>query len=457
MDDRDDGAPGDPAADHGAVEADARLVRSVRWRLVAWSGGSTLLILLVIAVVLYAGVAGSLEAAGVRTLEARASNLRLAAGGPSEGQTGFAFGGSGSGTFALVVGPNDRLVGRRVIEVPDGLPDPNGVAAARLTGRDVRTTTVAGVPVRILSERVQSRVGDLVVQIVGDRTAEQRTLDVVLAVLVVGGLVALIVSAGFGAAYARRALVPIRDSLAAQRAALRRQRRFAADASHELRTPLTVIRGSVDHLRRHADEPVSAVGDALDDIGAEVDQLTALVDDLLVLARSDSGVISLARLPLDLGDVAAEAASSFAAPAEARGVSVIVDPEPAIVVGDPGRLRQLVGILVDNAIRHSPAGRVVRVTVRATRASGPGAGGPGASLVVEDDGPGIRPADLPHVFDRFWRAPDAPDGGTGLGLAIAAWIVEAHGGRIAAANRPGGGARFSVVIPGSGATMPSVS
>ena len=108
------------------------------------------------------------------------------------------------------------------------------------------------------------------------------------------------------------------------------------------------------------------------------------------------------------------------------------------VSGDPDRLRQLVAILIDNAIRHSPVGGGVRVGIR-------GEAHPGIS--VEDDGPGIRAEDLPHVFDRFWRAPDAPAGGTGLGLAIASWIAEHHGGRITATNIPGGGARFEVQLP----------
>jgi signal transduction histidine kinase len=122
-----------------------------------------------------------------------------------------------------------------------------------------------------------------------------------------------------------------------------------------------------------------------------------------------------------------------------RGVVVTVDPEPAEVAGDPARLRQLVMILVDNAIRHAPTGTQVAVRVRAD--------GPDAMLTVDDDGPGIRPDDLPRVFDRFYRAPGAPGDGTGLGLAIAAWIVERHDGRIDAANRTAGGARFTARIP----------
>src|SRR6478609_3904359 len=354
-----------------ADTADSGLVRHVRRNLVLWSGGTTLVILLVLAVALYVAVASS-----------------------------QAFG-------------------------PGGGP-----------------TTVA-TPVRILTESVAVTGGPTyAVQVIGDRVAEQRTLDTMLVVLVVGGGLVVLIAFGFGAIYARRALVPIRESLAAQRVALRRQREFAADASHELRTPLTVIRSSVDYLERHRNEPVAEVGSALVDIDDEVTHMTAIVEDLLLLARSDSGAVALEHIPVDLGDVAADGAQALGKPAAKRGVRVVVDPQPAVVAGDPARLRQLVMILVDNAIRHSPTDGRVGVAVQAD--------GTGASLVVEDDGPGIRPEDLPHVFERFYRAPGAPGGGTGLGLAIAAWIVDRHGGRIAVANRAEGGARFVVDLPATG-------
>ena len=121
----------------------------------------------------------------------------------------------------------------------------------------------------------------------------------------------IVVAFGFGTVYARRALVPIRQSLTNQRVALRRQRDFAADASHELRTPLTVIRSSVEHLQRHHAEPVGEVGTALEDIDDEVRHMTAMVEDLLLLARSDSGAIELERMPVDLGDVVADGSTGL--------------------------------------------------------------------------------------------------------------------------------------------------
>ena len=435
---------GQPAAldpvETATIEADRGLIRSVRRRLVLWSGGVTLVILVVLGSVLYATVARSLAATGTQQLEVRAQAITESLRGPgARPPLGFAFGGRSSGTIAFLVDPSDRVIGPPGFEVPGGLPDTGSVSAARSSGRDVRTATVAEIPVRILSDDVPSQAVTFVVQVVADRTAEQRTLDVLAAVLVVGGILAVLAASGFGAIYARRALVPIRDSLDAQRVALRRQREFAADASHELRTPLTVVRTSVEHLERHREEPVGSVGTALDDIAAETDHLTHLVDDLLLLARSDSGALELEAVPVDLSEVAAEAAAGQTGQAQAHGVALALDLAPIVTSGDPTRLRQLHLILIDNAIRHSPAGAEVRIAVRADDRD--------AVIEVEDAGRGVLPDEIPHIFERFWQAPDAPEGGTGLGLSIAAWIVERHGGTIAVANRPEGGARFSVRLP----------
>jgi len=445
--------PRDDGAEQAALADEGRLLRRVRWRLVAWSGVSTLIVLLVLAVALYAAVANTLAGAGTALLTARVDPLVqfLEGGRPERPAEGFIFGGGSSGTFAMILDENGTpLVARRDQAIPDGLPDPAGVTAAGAApgAPDIREAVVVETPVRILTQRVVAADGTMVfVQVVQDRTTEVSTLDALLAVLAIGGLLVVLVAFGLGTVYARRALVPIRESLSVQRTALRRQREFAADASHELRTPLTVIRSSVEHLSRHRDRPIGDATEALDDIDAEVTHLTALVDDLLLLARSDSGAVPMERVSLDLGDVAFEAASALSRTADARGVHVAVDPEPSMVDGDPARLRQLVMILVDNAIRHSPRGGAVTVTVRATAGK--------ASVEVTDDGPGLRPEDMPHVFDRFWRAPAAPSGGTGLGLAIARWIAERHAGRIGVTNRDGGGAAFRVELPAHPSPVPA--
>ena len=422
---------------------DATLVRRVRRRLILWSGGTTLVVLIVLGAMLYAAVGRTLAAAGEKQLADRATTidrfLRQSPGGRLP--LGFLFGGGSAATFAFVVGPTGQVFGPPQ-DLPTGLPNDDSVDAARASGSDVRTSEIQGVPIRVRSEEVDTPGGSFVVQVVQDRTSEQRTLDVLLLVLLVGGGIALIAATGVGALYARRALIPIRQSLDAQQAALRRQREFAADASHELRTPLTVIRTSVEHLQRHPESRVADVGTALEDVNAEVRHLTAIVEDLLLLARSDSGAVELERVPLDLGDVAADAMPSLTQLAATRNVQVVLDPEPAPVIGDPARLRQLVIILADNAVRHTPPGASATVRVRREGAS--------ALLVVEDDGPGIRPEDLPHIFDRFWRAPGAPEGGTGLGLAIGAWITRRHGGTIGVEPRSPRGSRFLVRLPLAG-------
>jgi len=423
-----------------SLASDAGLIRTVRWRLVLWSGLSTLVVLAVLGVALYLVVARNLETTGINQLTFRSqqfAHFQDPRSGPGQG---FSFGGGASGTFALIANDQGQAVGPGSFFMPSEFPIEAGIDAARTSGVDIRTTVVDGTPVRVRTEKADSNVGTVYIQVIQDRTAEQQTLDAIVRVLFLGGAVVVVVAVAFGAVYALRALVPIRESLASQRAALRRQREFAADASHELRTPLTVIRSSVEHLRRSRGADGSATTtEALDDIDAEVGHLTALVEDLLLLARSDSGAITLNRLPVDLGDVAADGAGALAKLADERGVRLGLDPEPAMVKGDHARLRQLIVILVDNAVRHTPRGGSVRVQVRSDRQQ--------AVLEVDDEGPGIQAEDMPRVFERFWRAPGAAAGGTGLGLAIAKSIVDLHDGRITVANRAEGGARFTVRLP----------
>ena len=453
---------GPKAADPGLSPArpigDAALVRRVRWRLLAWSGGSTLVALVALGALLYATVAWSLATSGEEQLRARAMDIAtgielraegMAIGGGATSVTGvppgnvivdraevpgLVVGGPTSGTFGFITNVSSGdMIGDPPPIFESVLEGGTDVLEQALSGDEtIQLASVRGTPVRLLAMPVT--IGDtlLLIQVVGDRTAEVNTLTVLLIVLAVGGLLVLGAALMVGWVYAERALVPIRD-------ALRRQREFAADASHELRTPLSVVRGSVEDLRRNADQPVATVGHALDDIEGEVDRLTALVDDLLLLARTDSGVVELAAEPIDLAEIALDASGGLVAAAQRRDVVIEVDAQPVPLVADPARLRQLVTILVDNAVRHAPQGSTVQVGVAPTDGF--------ARLRVEDRGKGFRPEDLPRAFDRFWRAPDAPPGGTGLGLSIAAWIAERHGGSIAATNRPDGGARLEVLLP----------
>ena len=433
----------DDAKAPGASAADGALLRRTRLRLIAWSGGLTLAILLVLGTAVYVAVAGSLAANNTDVLARRAVQLGRfiqERGLPREGPgLGISFGGEATGTLALVVRPDGTVAGAGPTGSISGLPDDAGVDAAIADGSSVRDLRVEDVDVRAYSLAVPAPGGTYVVQVIGERASEVRLLNTLFLVLLGGGVIALALATGLGFVYAGRALVPIRASMARRDAALRRQRDFTANASHELRAPLTVVRASVADLRRNAAQSVREVGTALDDIDVEVVHLTALVDDMLLLARTDSGAVELALEPVDLADVAAEVAGAIGPVAAGREVRVVLDPRPAEMEGDALRLRQLVTILVDNAVAHSPGGGLVTVTVRPE--------GSDVSLVVDDEGLGIRPEDLPHVFERFWRADDAPPGGTGLGLSIAAWIVEGHRGSIGAANRAEGGARLAVRMP----------
>jgi signal transduction histidine kinase len=226
------------------------------------------------------------------------------------------------------------------------------------------------------------------------------------------------------------------------------QGRFVADASHELRTPLTAIRGNVEVLQRQTATATAsgAGGDdmiaALDDLQRESARMARLLEDLLTLARTDAPVNeSFRREPVRLDLVACDAVRTARAIAAGQHLTTIT-PAPVMVSGDPDRLVQLVLILVENAIRHTPPEGEITVQVDA-------AGGR-ARLTVRDTGEGIAAEHLPHIFERFYRVDSArtrTSGGTGLGLAIAQAITRAHGGQIRVESTVGVGTAFTMGLP----------
>ena len=225
-----------------------------------------------------------------------------------------------------------------------------------------------------------------------------------------------------------------------------RLRRFVADASHELRTPLTSIRGYAE-LFQHglADRPAD-LDTAMRRIDSESTRMAGLVDDLLLLARLDQGR-PLEREPVDLSVLAADAAHDAGAVDPSRTLACEAPPS-CTIIGDEGRLRQLLGNLVANALAYTPAGSQLEVEVVLEPAEGRSPDR--ARISVVDHGPGIAPDSAPHVFERFWRADSGrvrAQGGTGLGLSIVAAIADAHGGRVLLTETPGGGATFSVEVP----------
>ena len=246
-----------------------------------------------------------------------------------------------------------------------------------------------------------------------------------LLVMLGAGLAALLGIVLAGWFLTERALSPIRS-------AMDRQVRFTADASHELRTPLTVVEAGLQVLRRHPGQTISRNGQLLDSISAETQRMTRLVDDLLTLARVDSGQTQIHLEPIDVSKLVVSTGEDLQPLATSRGGRLDVRSEPRIEAQvDRDRLRQLMVILVDNALRYGEPGGTVEV--RFDRA------GNELRLEVADHGPGIPHDQRGRVFERFYRLDGSRSGsGSGLGLAIARWIVSAHGGTIKLTdNEPG--------------------
>ncbi len=248
------------------------------------------------------------------------------------------------------------------------------------------------------------------------------------------------------------------DMLASVEQVTTSQRRFVADASHELRAPLTTIKGSLEFLRRAPDLPAEDRAALLEDAYAESERMAALVSDLLLLARVDASAssrgaravlldeqLSGRREPVEVDQLAMEVFRYGRAQLRARHKDLsltISNLEPVTVLADPGQLRQLALILLDNAIKYTPATGKIRLSV--TR------NGSRAALSVTDTGIGIEPDDRAHIFERFYRADHArerDEHGSGLGLAIAKWIAEAHGGEISVHSQPGQGSTFTALLP----------
>ncbi len=225
-----------------------------------------------------------------------------------------------------------------------------------------------------------------------------------------------------------------------------RLRRFVADASHELRTPLTSIRGYAE-LFQHglADRPAD-LDTAMRRIDSESTRMAGLVDDLLLLARLDQGR-PLEQEPVDLSTLVADAAQDARAIDPTRTVTCEA-PASCVITGDEGRLRQLLGNLVSNALAYTPDGSPLEVV--AVLEESHGAAPKRAKIFVVDHGGGIVPEVAAHVFERFWRSDPGrvrAQGGAGLGLSIVAAVADAHGGRVWFIETPGGGATFAVELP----------
>ncbi len=221
--------------------------------------------------------------------------------------------------------------------------------------------------------------------------------------------------------------------------------RFTADASHELKTPLMVLRAGVERALVHPGTPPEIL-QSLDETLAQINQMTEMVESLLTLARADEGRAPLAVEECDLRELVADVAETAGMLGEGVGVTEVhsVPDTPVRLAVDRGRIREMLLNMVTNAIKYTPQGGSVSLSLEQDDES--------VTLTVRDSGIGIAPGDLPHIFERFWRADPARSRtgdrpGVGLGLAITKWIAEAHGGSITVQSRPGRGSVFTVRLP----------
>jgi signal transduction histidine kinase len=422
------------------------LIARIRWRLVGWNILILGLILVSAGTSVYAAVSRSLLSEVDRNLFSRSEQAvpflfpphRDESGQPGQPNSGSPAGlglgrrpceGYSGGVFCIAFNPDGAV-----------RSNPQQVSTLDLPWPDTFEPTFATIQV---SDGEQARVllrrmPDGGMLVTGQSLQpEQTALHALLLVLVGGGGLGLLLSLAAAWFLSGRALIPIQR-------AFQQQQEFIADASHELRTPLTVLRSATDLLNKYRDEPLEANGELFDDVRAEIVRMERLAQDLLTLARSDAGGLELMTAPLDIADVAADVVRRTTPLAQSHGVqlSLTAESQESTVEADPDRLQQVLLILIDNAIKHTPSGGRVDVRVRRH--------GQHAEIEVADTGSGISPEHLPRIFDRFYRADKArarAAGGTGLGLAIAKMLIDAHSGQLHISSTLSAGTQVTVSLP----------
>lgn len=306
--------------------------------------------------------------------------------------------------------------------------------AALANGSDVRTVRLpSGSRVRLLSFRTEQGVEPAVLQLGRFVVDQDRALNqLAIGITTAGGFILLLVGAGSWW-LAGRTLVP------AQRA-WDQQQAFVANASHELRTPLTLMRASTEvALRGRVGKKERGL---LNDVLQETDYMSRLVADLLLLSRLDAGRLNLELDRLPIKNLLADIRRQVSKMPQGERISVQTKDGAGAVQGDSTRLRQVMLILLDNAIKHTPPDKPIRV--RSNQA------GKNIELVVEDEGSGIPAAHLDHIFERFYQVAGRSGQAThsyGLGLSIAKKLIELHGGTIRVQSQLGRGTQFTVSLP----------
>ncbi len=383
-------------------------------------------------------------------------------------------------TYVQILQPNGQIITRSDNLRNRQLPIDDSMLLDNLRGQArYASTVVDGYPMRLYSAPVPAGSSRpvVVVQVARLTSEIDATLRGLRFILGFGILVTLVIATVVSAMIIRRGLRPIMDITALadqiQRAedthrrieyvgpndevgrlagtfnamleriqrAFEAQQRFLADASHALRTPLTAIQGNVELLLAGVPDPAEQRV-ALEAVRKETRRLSRVVGDLLLLAQADAGQ-GFQHAPVEMTTLVLEVYQQ--AKTLAGGVSVnLGNLDVAMVAGDPDRLKEVILNLVDNAIKYTPDGGQVCLSLVADPSW--------VRVEITDTGLGIAPEHLAHIFERFYRVPDAKPragrpGGTGLGLPIAKWVVESHGGQITVESEPGRGSKFTVWLP----------
>ncbi len=350
---------------------------------------------------------------------------------------------------AIIVLPLDT-VGRVLFypssDAPPLTPDLDALRVALSAGSDLRTVvTPDGYRARLLTYRLTRLDGPAALQLARELGDQERVLEQLTGGLLMLAMLSMTLVGIVSWWLAGRALHPAQE-------AWDRQQRFIASASHELRTPLTLIRASAEVALRSLPAEQHDQRELLGDLLAESDHMRRLVDDLLVLSRLDSGRLTLLPTRVELATLFAEIERQVARLGAEQQITISAHATGS-VRADPDRLRQILLILFDNALRHTPAGGRIQLTAVPE--------GRMVRLTLQDSGRGIEPEHLPHIFERFYRADPARSrehGNAGLGLSIAKGLVEAMGGQIGVTSRPQQGSSFWLTLPlaagAEGVTLP---
>lgn len=338
-------------------------------------------------------------------------------------------------TLLFIFNADGTLVTNRRNVVLNRIPDTIGVTTALEGETNTRVVTVDGERIRVRTEPIVAD-DDVVgaIQAVRSEAEHDDELALVGTATLIGTGVGVLIAVPAGIYLTRRAMAPIND-------VLQRQRAFVSDASHELRTPLTVLRANAEVLTRTPDLSREEVEQEMRSMIGDIDDMARLVDQLLQLSRADNpddaitiGVMSL--------QPAIDSAVRMLAPQAARARVDLLTTDSAIQVrSNPDLVSQILRIVIDNAIRYTPEGGRVTLSTRRD--------GDRAMIEVRDSGIGIQPADLPYVFDRFYRGDKARtrSTGSGLGLSIARGLVTVLGGTISIESTPGTGTLVRLTLP----------